>query len=147
MTDTQEFCSQDHIKKSLLRVPQVTSRARDCRGSSAWGEGKITEGTSTVRHARRGGNQEAGVRAPWEGTASGDGNPFPEPKEPTSYFTTLLGRQAGRQRAERAGPVRKHPSPQPLCTGRLGQPGLGASRAGRMEDDGGPECGKPDFVL
>lgn len=38
------------------------------------------------------------------------------------------------------------PLPQ-LCTGRLGQPGLGASRAAGWRAMKALKCGKPDFVL
>lgn len=42
---------------------------------------------------------------------------------------------------------RAGPAPSTLCTGRsVGPPGLGHP-TGRMEDEEGPQCGKPDFVL
>lgn len=66
------------------------------------------------------GNQEARVRAPLEGAASLEGSPSLGP-EPTSYFTTRLGRRLGGLSLLRA------PSPPPFCRGRLGQPRLGGS--------------------
>lgn len=75
------------------------------------------------------GNQEARVRAPREGAASGEGSPSLGP-EPTSYFTTGLGRWPEGLSLLGA------PSPPPFCTGRPEQPGLGASR--RQDGRGRP---------
>lgn len=106
--------------------PTSDQQGRGLQSSSAWGEGEITEGqvsltasTSAVRHARRR-NQEAGVRAPWEGTASRRATPSRGPEEPTSYFTTLLGAAGGRLQAGRAGPVREHPSPSTALHRKVG---------------------------
>lgn len=67
-------------------------------------------------------------------------NPLP------TLLRSRWGDEQGGLRAGRAGPAGEHPFPPPLCRGRQGQPGLGAAR-GRMEDEEGPDCGKPDFVL
>lgn len=81
--------------------------------------------------------QETALEAPKQGSSKWAG--LSTLAKPTSYFTAAL------QELGRAGPplsVFPFASVQKALA-----PWLGVLPAGRMEDEDGPEYGKPDFVL